>query len=83
MPPLARVWSEGRVELTDAGRRWRGTGLKARVVALLAEVGPMGVRELAGALNRREDGGTRDITWLPAGEPIEMPTLILKQPGTF
>jgi hypothetical protein len=34
-------------------------------------------------LTIREDGGTRDITWLPAGEPVEMPTLILKQPGTF
>jgi primosomal protein N' (replication factor Y) len=57
MPPLARVQSEGRVELTDAGRSWRGSGPKARVIELLAETGPMGVRELAAALKRRDDGG--------------------------
>jgi hypothetical protein len=34
-------------------------------------------------LTIREDGATRDISWLPAGEPVEHPTLILKQAGAF
>ena len=65
----------------DGSAAWTA-GLRNGQHATNLSLGPP-VATSSVTLTIRDQGGTRDVTWLPAGEPVELPILILEQAGEF